>query len=342
MAEITYTITNNSPTTTATIRRFVFANQSQIHHVANYTGWNSPWSAGGYNLSYDTRRSENATYISDIGDVQQQYKDHINTSTVTNSLLRLDSITGIEPGYEITGNGYTAGQTVVSTSGTTWVIASADPDGTPVINETITFVPPEYVLQVNSITGIELGWVATGNGYSSGQTVVSTSGTQFLIMSDQPNGTPSVGGTISFVSIEDAMIDIPPSTSKTFALDYVNDVNTIGSYTGTVQISGDLGTAFIKNINNFLTISAAPVIVPDSPFYGGSGSSGGLVYDGGSGQVWRDASGNIWTSGSGQNWTTGGTDFTTNNWAGGDTGTGSLNNGVSSDGSGNTGDTTTA
>ena len=134
----------------------------------------------------------------------------------------------------------------------------------PTGGDIVTFSPPDNLLILDSISGVGVGWIAIGTGYS-GQTVLGTSGADTLIMSAPPSTTPS--GSITFTSDEDTMFVIAPSSSKTFAMNYNRVTSAVGTYTSEVAIHATLGTSVIEYVNNFLVISTLPVTDPTSPFY---------------------------------------------------------------------------
>ncbi len=271
MAAITYTIKNNSVSTSAVINYFNIVTESQIQHTLNLTGWDSPWGTGYTAFTgASTLRTVSSTYISNVGTLNKIYQYHTGTS------LLLDNNTGIVAGWGISSTpGYTS-QTVVATSGTSWVITSAAPaSGLIQGNTNITFEPPQYLLQVTSISGISVGWVISGTGYNSGQTVVATSGTQWVQVSANASSTPS--GTITFTSNQDVMATIAPGGTKTFSMNYSNNVNTLGTYTSLVNIFTTIGSPVTKRVDNYLSIVPIAVIpvIPSSPYYdsvvGGNG-----------------------------------------------------------------------
>ena len=271
MAAITYTIRNNSSTTPAVINYFTIAtNTAQIRHTLNLTGWDSPWGTG-YTAFTEasTLRTVSSTYISNVGTLTKVYQYHNGTS------LLLNNNTGIVAGWGVSSStlGYTSGQTVVATSGTSWVITSAAPTAGLVLGDAITFQPPQYLLQVNSISGISVGWVISGNGYNSGQTVVATSGTQWVQVSANASSTPS--GTIKFTSNQDIMATIAPLGTKTFSMNYANVTSDYGTYTSLVNIFATVGSSVTKIVNNYLSIVAPGVVtVPSSPYYDSGGGGG--------------------------------------------------------------------
>ena len=272
---ITYTIINNSITTTATINRMVFTDQPEVQHHADFTGWNLPWGSYTDYTDDDTTTVIPVEYISHVGPLNKLYVRNTGTA------LALNNNTGIGTGWTVSNNGYTSGQTTVSTSGTSWVITSAPPDDIPIPGEVITFSPPENLLYVTDNTGINAGYVASGNGYTVGQTAVSTSGTHWIIMSAPPNGTPTPTGPnrfINFLSTDDILLQIAPASSSTFGLNYTKLTSTYGLYTATVKIYVTLDTPSIKVIQNFISISATPVD-PITTIYNGGG--GGFYLDAG-------------------------------------------------------------
>jgi hypothetical protein len=236
--------------------------------------------------------------------------------------LLLSSIDNIEPGWIVSGGNYNT--TVSSTSGTSWVITGSAPVSQPNPSATINFTPPQFLLLVDDITTIESTWIATGNGYTTNQTVSSTSGTQWLVMSDEPNGNP-IAAPINFYSTNDEMYTLPPASgpttpsSVTFELDYNYVSPTPGSYESGVTIFATLVGPIEKDIKTFLYINSAPV---DTGGGGGGDYGGSFGGDGGDG-------GNAAAGGGPGN-------------SAGDANAGEGGNGTSSDGSGVDGGTATA
>ena len=268
MADITYTILNNTTSTTATINYFTIASTlSQIQHHLKIPGsWNSPFNSTPYTdfTGTSTLRTEVKTYVSDVRNINRNTL-LLTTSTTT---LVLTSNTDVVVGWQVYNQNHIySGQTVTNLVGTQTVIISAVPDVAPFSSGTaITFIPPEYLLNVNNTTNLSAGWIASGNGYG-GETIVEVrSGTQ-LVMDEQPNTSPVASGSITFSSNEDKMIEIPPLGTANFAMEYEAITSTLGTYTSFVNVHATLGTPVVKNVNNFLIVSLAPVSDPTSPFY---------------------------------------------------------------------------
>lgn len=262
----TYTIYNNSALLSATINYITIStNLAQIQHHLDLTGWAAPFNGYTDFQGTSTLQTVTKTYVSDVSPLGKLYASHTGTN------LLLNSNTGIQSGWAVSGTAFTSGQTVASTSGTAWVILSAPPTIPPVGGDLITFSPPQNLLILNSISGIGVGWSASGTGYT-GQTVLATSSSNTLIMSAPPSTTPS--GSITFTSNSDTMLTIPPGSSKTFAMDYDSVTSTLGTYTSTVAIHATIGTSVIEYVNNFLVISSVPVTDPTSPFYEPGGGGG--------------------------------------------------------------------
>ena len=261
MAIVTYRITNNSPNVTATINYITLnTNTAQIQHYLNLTGWLPPFNSYTAFTGPTTIQSASSNYIANIGPLSKIYQ----ASSGTN--LQLNSNTGIMAGWTLNGTGYTDGQTVVATSGTVWVITNTGTNTNAVVSESILFTPPIPWLVVSNNTGILPGWVISGTGYTAGQTVVATSGTQWIRTSDFEDSTPS--GTITFTSNQDTMLTLAPGASATFSMDYTNVTSAIGTYTSLINIYGTVGTAVVKKVNNFLSILPIGTTAdPTSPYY---------------------------------------------------------------------------
>jgi hypothetical protein len=277
MASQTYSIINLSTNTTATINYITIATTlTEQQHILDLTGWLPPFNSYTAFTGPSTIRTEGKTYVSDESDLTKT-----TTATTVGTTLYLNNNTDIGNGWVIFNENYiTSGQTVASTPGTNRVIMSANPDVIPFSSGTaITFIPPEYLLTVNNTSNLEVGWSASGNGYT-GQTIEEIRGGGVLKMSGQPSSNPSPGGSITFTSNEDVMLLIPPASSSTFVMDYTRVTSVYGTYVSRVNIYGDLGGSFNKVVNNFMLVSPSPVVEPESPFYvpnvdGGGGAGGG-------------------------------------------------------------------
>jgi hypothetical protein len=317
MAYQTFTIQNFNTTTPAVINRFTFDDNANVTHLASFTGWNSPWSISP-TASNDTRRTASPTFIYASRSASPTYLYHTGTA------LLLSSIDNIEPGWTVTGGNYDT--VVASTSGTSWVITDDGPSSQPNPSATINFTPPQYLLQVDDITQggitIEPSFIASSNGYTTNQSVLSTSGTQWLVMSDEPNGNPSAT-PIVFYSTNDEMYTLAPAvdantpSSVTFELDYNYISPTPGSYRSDITIFATLVGPVQKDVTTYVYVNSAPIDTG-----GGGGFDGGFGGDSGDSGV-SDG------PGPGGN-------------SAGDANAGDGGNGSSADGSGSDGGTATA
>jgi len=282
MPEITYSIINNSTNTTATINYITIdTNTAQIQHYLNLSGWNEPWNTSYTNFTGEsTLRSFNKTYVNDISPLNGVVADYYSTGT-NYYIIFSNNVSEVDPGWSVTpipGGVFTSpGVTVAATSGTNWVRFSDIWDNIPQVGDPVTMAPPENLLEVNNTTGLEVGWFASGNGYA-GQSIERIDLPDTLKMSGPPTGTPVPGGTISFTSNEDEMLEIPPLTSSTFIMNYTNVTSSLGTYISQVDLYATQGSTVQKTINNYLLVSSAPVTDPVSPFYDPSyvgGDAGG-------------------------------------------------------------------
>lgn len=271
----TYTIYNNSADTTATINYIeIDTNLSEMQHHLYLTGWNPPFDTAPYDdfTGPSTLYQVSRAYVDDISPVTKVY---VSSSGTT---LRLNNVTDIQSGWTLTGDAFTEGQTVIATSGSFWVTISDPPDGILALGDAITFSPDEFILELDSNAQIQVGWIASGVGYS-GQTVVGIQPPNSLIMSAPPNTQPS--GNITFTSNQDIMIELPPGASTSFSMNYDRVTSALGTYVSAVKIYATQGAQVVKQVDNFMLISSAPVLAPESPFYnpsfsgdGDSGSTG--------------------------------------------------------------------
>lgn len=267
MAIQTYSIINNSPTTTATVKYITIATTlTQMQHHLDLTGWNEPFNTSYTDFQGDnTLQSVTKTYVSDVRPINRTYAYH----TTTNLLVSGGTVSGISAGWSVSGNSFSTGTTVSATSGTQWIILSAAPITLPPGGETITFTPPAFLLTLNNISGIFEGWNASGAGYS-GETVVNTvTGISNTIEMSGYSSSGSPSGSIQFTSAGDNMLVINPLTSSTFKMDYTRNTSAYGTYTSKVFFYILQGTDVVKRVDNLMIVSAAPVSAPSNPVFDG-------------------------------------------------------------------------
>lgn len=274
MAAITYTIKNLSQSNeTAIINVFeIDTNLSQQQHYLNLSGWNPPFNAPPYTnfTGSTTRRSETKTFQGDVKSenfiIESFTGTTITFTTTTNG-------TSLATNWSVSGAPFESGQTIDSIFADT-VTFSAPFDNDPIPGEVITFTPPLFLLFVNDINGLQPGWEITGNGYS-GQTIVEIYPPNTLRISQGASTDPVVGQPVTFTSNYDNMYEIGAGQSKTFSMDYTRVTSTLGTYTSLVRIYATLGgTEIVKNVNNFMIVSAAPVVDYTSPYYDGDADVG--------------------------------------------------------------------
>ena len=204
---------------------------------------------------------------------------NITFSTTTNEVT-LSNTTGLGPGWTITSNGYSSGQNayIISVKTGSTIIVDQLPGTTPTVGNPMIFTSSTNFVTLNNTNDLGTGWSASGNGYNGTQHIVSIDG-DTLLMDSPPNGTPSVGGTITFTSVN-SIYTLATLTSITFSIDYTNQTTNIGSsYPSVVTINAIQGAPVVKNINNFVAINATPV----SPIYDYTGNDSGRGGGGGSG-----------------------------------------------------------
>jgi hypothetical protein len=273
MAAITYTITNLSTVSAATIKNFTIATTlTQQQHFLDLTGWLPPFNSYTAFTGASTQRTETKTFVDGQFD-----ETAITTATTptTSTTIFVDSNVGIGIGWAVSGLGITTGTVVSSTPGSNRVVISEFPDD-PIPSATqLLFAPPEYLIEVNNTTNLEVGWALSGNGFGSGSiSILDIRPGNTLEISDKPPGTPTPGLNITFLSDDDTMLVIPAQSSATFKMNYTRVTSSYGTYTSLVNISAELDGPVGLPINNYMLISAAPVLDPASPFWDGGGGGG--------------------------------------------------------------------
>lgn len=262
MSAITYTLYNYS-TIDATLTQITFTSPGVIPHTADLSNFGGYLAGETAFTGVGTLPSTTAEYVSDTRPENAVYVAHYNTGS--NFYLIVDSTNRIESGWEADGNGYTSGQTVLTVTSSTWLRMSAAPSFSPTVGQAITFSTSDVYLFVDSVTAIDVGDVASGNGYSIGQYVVSkNSGLNRLTMSDYPNGIPSVGGEITFTDQTPIGL-LPAGSSTTFVVNYTAATSVLDTYARDISISAILDVPVTKTINNLITLSNTPIAPEEIP-----------------------------------------------------------------------------
>lgn len=351
----TYTIWNKDPVNSVTINNFEFTNNANVtHHITYSSAWSAgagaEWSPGVDFTGNETLISKTKTYVSHVGDINtataatDYFKGHTPftqayTTASTNKLqvdstttvgqlvtigmaitgggytgqtvsafsatvgwmvlsavgpttlpavsttltftdpfpptLKLVSTATLYTGMIMNGNGFTSGQTVVSIGADSTVVASADPNTGVYASAIVTFSPPQYVLRVNNNTGLAAGWFTKSEfTYPVSRTVVSTSGTEYLIMSGDV-GSSSPSGNIKFASNTNDMITLAPNTSATWVMYYSANNSTLSNNIANIIIyATQQGNNVQKEINNLVSINQAPGVSNIQPAEGGGGGGG--------------------------------------------------------------------
>lgn len=295
-----YTITNNHPTNNATIRYLWVSGDhlSQIQHHIDF----SNGEMGSYLAPYADFTWTFAPLISetiwegDISPVNQVYLGHSSRT------LYLESTTGIQVGYTISGNGFTSNQTVTNVTNFGYIITSSPPNTTARYREAVTFSPPKNYVRVSSTANISIGNIIWGKGFYFPQEVLGFSGTNYIELTYPPSTYPEPNEKILFSSVTSQLVVIAPTESKTFSLYYSNQTATRGTYSHFIHFVGTVtklpGTQILENeiiaLTNFVSVVPSgqqsnfdDVILPvntgtvspptSSGTEGGGGTSGGYA-----------------------------------------------------------------
>jgi hypothetical protein len=271
MAAKNFTLYNLS-SSTAVLNQLIFESPPGIPHVANlssFGGYLSGQTAFTGNVTFPV---EQATYVEDTRPENATFVSTFNT--LSNFFLNLDSTDRIKTGWTASGNGY-SGQIVLDVVSGTQLRMNAAADFPPTVGQAITFSTSDIELTVDSTAGIGAGFVAEGNGYSIGQTVVAVLGPTVLRMSDYPNGIPTVGGVINFEN-RSPIGTLAPGASIPFTIDYTTGLTSVGTYTARLEILADLAGPKTKLVQNAIVLSIAPQGDPGIFFdpSGGGGADG--------------------------------------------------------------------
>jgi hypothetical protein len=267
-----FTLSNVSATT-ATLNQLLFITPVGIQHVADISSFGGYLSGQSAFTGTGTYPVEQATYQEDT---RPEFATVITATFVTpNFFLDVNSTDRIKVGWAATGNFYN-GETVLQVVSGTRLRMSGVPTPPPVTNIAVQFVAPDVnLLTVDSTTGISAGFVAIGNGYTVGQTVVNVVSPTVLRMSDIPNGTPTTGGVINFEN-RSPIGTLAPGASIPFTMDYTTGLTSPATFTARLEILADLGGPKTKVVQNAIVLSNVPQGDPGLFFdpSGGGGDSG--------------------------------------------------------------------
>ena len=188
--------------------------------------------------------------------------DTIVFSTTTHilTILGTNATSGMSAGWIVTGNGFDNPTTIVSVIDSNNLQVSIPPSTTPSASA-ITFTAPVEVdtrsLTVNSASGLEIGYVASGNGWTSGQYITNIAG-NVLTMSSTPSSAPSYNTSMSFALGNNfSLYSIPASGNVSFTIGYTNNTANIGTYVSTMTF-GIVQGGTLSTINAVNNITLAP------------------------------------------------------------------------------------
>ena len=133
--------------------------------------------------------------------------------------------------------GFLSGQYISTGSATTSFVLNAVANTQP--SGTITFAAwgGGNNLIVASNTSITAGMFVNGIGFNSGQTVVSTSGSNIVVLSAPPDSTPT--GTVIFTSSASGTV-FAASTTVTAVNSYTNTITINNATTGSLAVGRDI------------------------------------------------------------------------------------------------------
>ena len=192
--------------------------------------------------------------------------------------LFVESTTGLGNGWEISGNGYSANQTILNVISSTELSVSAIPNTPPSVGQDITFTDDEDYTIISGVSGLQEGWSMSGNGFN-GQTITDIQPPNKIFTNSNPNTPPTEGGSISFSSTANIVV-LPPGANVTFPMEYRSVAYTNGaSYTATVIINSTILAPVVKRITNLIAMGVTPsnveLITEYSPWAFGDGGGGG-------------------------------------------------------------------
>jgi hypothetical protein len=155
----------------------------------------------------------------------------------TSMVVTTKSGTFVDGQKLVNTTGFTSGQYIASGSATTTFVlnqvANTQPSGT------LTFAAwgGGSNLIVASNTSITAGMFVNGIGFNSGQTVLSTSGSNIVVLSAPPASTPT--GTVIFTSSASGTV-FAASTTVTSVNSYTNTITINNATTGNLAVGRDI------------------------------------------------------------------------------------------------------
>jgi hypothetical protein len=118
------------------------------------------------------------------------------------------------------------------------------------------------------------GYQISGAGYTAGQTIVASLGPGLYQISSDANGTPILGGQLTFTDTRD-LATVAAGQSVTFSLQYETVSSTPSQFSPQLQITSQFptGAPVITTLRSSVVVSNSPV--PDNNLFfqpnGGAG-----------------------------------------------------------------------
>jgi hypothetical protein len=191
------------------------------------------------------------------------------TGSIVNTALTLDSPAVLSAGDVLSGSGIGAGRVIVSGSGTSYVVSSSPQ---PLA---ITAVPPTKTV-TGSISGTALtlstsatlpvGAVVSGTGISANTSIVSGSGTSYVVSISQTRSSGSTIVTPATISVTGSIIGTALTLSASAALSISDVLTGVGINSGTLIVASNSGTSYTVN-NAYTTGTYSGPIVFSIPHY---------------------------------------------------------------------------
>jgi hypothetical protein len=281
---ITYTL-QNVGAWPALVKSLTFSTPANVSHTANLSNFGSYLASETAFTGPTTKPSTVKTYVSDTSPQTPTYVRHTGTTLVV-------SDTGhIQAGWIASGNGYLSNQRVVSVTSATWLVMSGSPSTPPSVGQSILFSTSTVELTVNNSSGLAVGDEASGNGYSSGQTITGINGST-LTMSAHPSTTPSPGGSITFYA-NTPITTLAAGASISWTMYYNNNTSDQTTYYSLITVNSLVNSVELDPfVKNTVTVAAAPPAYdPGGGWDGGGGGGDGAGGGGGCGDGGGDGGG---------------------------------------------------
>ena len=191
------------------------------------------------------------------------------TGSIVGTTLTLDSPAVLSAGDVLSGSGIAANTVIVSGSDTSYVVSSSpQPLAITAVTptKTVTGSISGTALTLSTSATLPVGAVVSGTGISANTSIVSGSGTSYVVSISQTRSSGSTIVTPATISVTGSIIGTELTLSASAALSISDVLTGVGINSGTLIVASNSGTSYTVN-NAYTTGTYSGPIVFSIPHY---------------------------------------------------------------------------